>query len=1064
MITIAIMIFGIRSGQNMNISFLPEIEYPEFIVLCDYPNSSSEEVEKYIVRPLEESISAIAGISDILSYSRDGYGIINIQFRWDIDAKYTLLRLREKIDAITDAFPENAERPYIMDFNPGSLPIIQFTFSGNSSLAELSTFAEDVIKPRLSQIDGVASAMITGMPKSAIQIIVDQQKCELYNIDFNNIQSAILANLPDKSFSYEVKVGYARHKLTVEFPIKNLQQMLKLPINNNTNESIPLGSIAEIKQEPIPFYSHNYDNLNPALTISVFKESGANAIDASKIAVDEINRIAGKFPDFKFNIIKNQGEYVSQSMSSLKQSILLGAILAFFIILLFLKDIRYSVILALIIPVSLFFTFNALYLHDITFNIMTLGGLALGIGLIVDNGIVMLDSINKNFNPTDIDNSIYLGVKKVSRAIVGSTFTTIAIFFPIIYVKGYAAILFKEQALAIIYVLVVSLLAAITLIPAFFKMSINNKKKEFHKEELQEMFILKRIFMRGVRFLFFLPLYLLSILEKGFSMLLKPFYFIFDFGYNWFEEKYHQLLDFFLEKKHMLFILLAFLVLMTIGGWKFLLIKQYWPEIASDKVEITIDIPGEYPYEIIQKETGNSIKNLKNIGNVRNVSVSTYDPYSGALNSIQTINFTPGFYTIQFFINLEQKIQSKNFKREKYKDAISLPFTQINIQQPSPLQKEISGKKGKNIIVYLESDKEQSKRNAAEMMVNWLNGLESVHEIAINEGGIKQVLTANFKEEILAKYDINPTASAEKLKLITSGTKIGLWQDGSHKIPIYLNANGSGVKSINSIMTKKNNLINLPIRNEQLFNISKTDKKLEHKRVNKKSVISVEAFTPTKNINDLSNKINRWIREHQFENVDIFLSGESQRTAKSFSDLMKAFLLATIIVYLILAAQFESFLHPFNIILTVPIGFIGAILGLLVFGLSLNVISIIGIVMLIGIGVNDAIVKLDYMVYLKQTAKLSTRESVLQTSRDKFRPVMMTTLTTIVAMLPMAFGYGGNAEINQPLAVTIIGGLTFTTILTLFVTPVVFELMEGKTTVSIQQAAAISNDGKTDDH
>ncbi len=1039
MLTIAIVIFGIRSGQNMNISFLPEIEYPEFIVLCDYPNSSVEEVEKYIIRPLEESISAISGISDIISYSRDGYGIIHIQFRWDIDVKYTLLRLREKIDAMSDRFPDNAERPYIMDFNPGSLPIVQVTFSGETSLSELSTFAEDVIKPRLSQIDGVASAMVTGMPKKAIQIIVNPQKCEQYNVDYNHIQSAILANLPNKSFSHEVKVGYARHKLTVEFPIKNLQQMLNIPITNNYNDHIKLGKIASIKQEPLPFYGHNYDNGNPALTISIFKESGSNAIEAAQMAIAEINKINEKFPDFKFNVIKNQGKYVQQAMDSLKQSILLGAWLAFFVILLFLKDVRYAIILALIIPVSLLFTFNALYLHSITFNIMTLGGLALGIGLIVDNGIVMLDAINKNFNQGTVDRSIHRGVKEVGRAIAGSTFTTIAIFFPIIYVKGYAAILFKEQALAIIYVLVVSLLAALTLIPAFFKMSISRQKRNNHDDELNEKFLVKRFLMKGIRFLVFLPGYLLKLSEKLLSLLLKPFYYCFDKAYNWLEDKYHQFLDIYLNNKKLLFLELFIILVIAFIGWQFFLSKQYWPEVSSDRIEITIETSGEFPYDIIQAETQRTIQQLRRIENVKNVSVNTFDPYSGSKNSLQAINFTPGYYTIQFFINLNTAIKDKQFSREIYKEAISLPFSQIAISRPTPLQKEMSGKKGKNIVVYLQSENKAAQTKKAQELAQWLK--KQATEVTINAGGVKLVYMANFNERILKKYNLPPEQSAKKLKILASGERIGLWQEGSHKIPIYLNAGQSNIKSLPKLMEQKNNLRHLPLRNEQLFNITKTEKVLEQKRVNKKQVVSVEAFTPTNNISALTTDLENWIRDNQSPKVDVFLSGDSLRTAKSFSDLFKAFLLATVIVYLILAAQFESFLHPFNIILTVPIGFMGAVLGLMIFGLSLNVISIIGIVMLIGIGVNDAIVKLDYMVALKQQ-KLSVREAVLQTSKDKFRPVMMTTLTTIVAMLPMAFGYGGNAEINQPLAVTIIGGLFFTTLLTLFVTPVVFEMME----------------------
>jgi HAE1 family hydrophobic/amphiphilic exporter-1 len=1038
MFTIALAIFGFRSMQNIRTSFLPEIEYPEFIIVCDYPNSSAEEVARYITEPLEGSLASLPALQDMISYSRDGYAIIDLKFEWKIDAHYTLLRIREKIDVVSSSFPKGAQRPFIMDFNPGSMPIVEFTFSGPCSLPELSRFAEDVIKPRFSQIDGVASALIEGIPTDAVMIIVNSEKCSMYDVSHAEIESAINNNLPNRSFSQRVKVGYAEHSMTINFPIDNIGDLLNIPVKNN-GSVIKLGNLARVRQMPVTFRSQVYNDTIPALNVNLYKESGSNAIEASRMAVEELEKLEKSYPEFDFQIIKNQGEYVEESMSGLKQSIGLGAFFAFFVILLFLKDFRYSIILSIVIPVSLLLTFNALFLHNITFNIMTLGGLALGIGLIVDNGIVILDSINKNYDPADMDKSIYLGTKKVRRAIAGSTFTTVAIFFPIIYVKGYAAVLFKEQALAITYMLLASLIAAITLVPSLFKVSLRPKRE---KQVIEKRKGFRAFIIKVFGYLLRLPLKVFTYSGRMFSFLLAPVYRGFDFIYFKIKDRYHHALVRILNNKKLLLALLLSIAGIAFAGYKFVLSRQYWPDVPSNLVEIQVDIPAEYPFEIIREETEKTISNLLNSENVAKVICKTHDPFSVSHSSVQDYMIGPGYYSIDFKLLLKYPIKSDGFSRSEYSNRVTLPYEKLAINHPTALKKELSGRGGKNFIVYFNGDNHAGRNRLAAQYAGFLKNHTPAKEIIINDGGRKNMFVADYRESVLEKYNLNPGNTAAMLKTMTGGQNIGWWEKGEDKLPILLQVDTVGIKEMSHVLAKINNPASVSIRNEQIFDIRKTAKLVEELRVNRKPVISVEAHSGPGDLAGIHRKTEEWIQGNGNRDIEMFIAGESKRIFESFSDLYKSFLLATIIVYLILAAQFESFLHPLNIILTVPIGVIGSIIGLMICGLSLNVISLIGVVMLIGIGVNDAIVKLDYMVFLKQNEKFSTREAVLKASEDKFRPIVMTTMTTIVAMLPMAFGYGGNAEINQPLAVTIIGGLFFTTVLTLFVTPVVFEIME----------------------
>jgi len=1037
MFTLVLAIFGYRSMRNINNSFLPEIGYPEFVIVCEYENSSSEEIEKFITRPLEETFSSLNSLLDIVSYSRDGFAIINLQFSWDIEARYTMLRIREKINSIYDTFPTGTKKPFIMDFNPSSMPIMEFVVSGENDISGFNDFAKDVIKTKFPQVDGIAGALISGLPDEGIQIIIDNEKLANYGIQLKDVERAIKDNLPDRSFSNRVKVAYAVHSLTIKFPIHNVQDMLFIPINNSKQVPIKLKNIANVKKSALPFYSHVYNDTSSALFVSVFKESGTNSITASKNALSLIENLKKEFPKYKFNITKDQGSFVDQAISSLQQSIGIGAILAFFVILLFLKNFRYSLIIATVIPVSLLFTFNAMFFHNITFNIMTLGGLALGIGLIVDNGIVVLDSIEKKHKIEKNDASIFQGMKQVRRAIIGSTFTTIAIFFPIVYIKGYTAVLFKEQALVIIYVLLISLFASLTLVPVLFKIF----SKEKNETKITEN---KSIIYRIIQsiFRFFSSIFIM--ISKAFSFFLNPVYKTFDFVYEFVYKKYHQLLEYFLNHKLRLFLFIFLFFIIVLTGYKFLLSKQYWPNVPIDMIEIRVNTSTSYPYQILKKQTKETINNLSNIQNVSFVITKNYDPYSVDYSNINSILAKPGYYTILFSVKLDKAIVKNKIDREKFKKAIILNYNDVKIDYPSPLNKEISSKKNNNFIVNFSGKNEYECLKQVKELEKYLKNNTVAEDITINDGGIKQVYTFNFNMSAINKYGLSTYNTADELQSSISGKQIGYWQENRDKIPIILFTDSVGVKSQSRILQNINDPSNIPLRNSQLFDHEISKKKLERKRVNRKSVISLSAFVNQRYLKRVSDKTNKWINERENKNVKIFISGESVRTARSFYDLFLTFLLAIIIVYLILAAQFESFLHPINIILIVPIGVAGAIFGLILFGLSLNIISIIGMVMLIGIGVNDAIIKLDYMILLSKDKKLSTREIVLIASRDKFRPIIMTTLTTIVAMLPMALGLGGNSEINQPLSISIISGLSFTTILTLFITPAIFEIMSKK--------------------
>lgn len=1008
MIALALSIFGWQSLQQLETSLLPEIEYPEFVIISEYKGGSAEEIENAITLHLEEAISSLPGLQDVVSSSRDGLSIVTAQFHWDIDHRFTLLRIREKIDAVYDRFPKGTNRPYIMDFNPGSLPVLELILTGDADLLLLGEFARDVLKPRFSQIEGIAAATVTGYPKESVQIEINSSECARLGITAEHIVQSVQDNLPNQPISSIVRVGYAEYPLTVEFPYESPNDLIHIPIQNPNDIPITLSHVAKVVVKPIEHHSMVYRNETPSLSIQLFKESGASTVSATQSALVLIKKLSQTYSEMNLSVLSNRGEFVEQSIMGLKQAIIFGAMLAFIIILLFLQDFRYAILLSTVIPVSLLFAFNALFLHGISLNIMTLGGLALGLGLIVDNGIVVIESIFNEIEKERSFKSVLKGVQKVARAITGSTLTTIAIFLPIVYVKGYASVLFKQQALTISYTLLISLFAAVFLIPAsyhFFLLNKQNNKK-----------------------------------KNSFS-LFKPFYREFQKIYDKIEAFYHKILIKALNNKRVVF---GFLTLFfVVAGILFsALPKQYWPSVPNNRVEIKASVPSSIPFEVVKKQTEKTIRNLGKLFNVSGISTRLVDPMDVSAGNIQDVLSSPGTYSIYFSLELKNQLAPDEFNRDLFLNKIDLSHSDISLYQPAKVSQGMMGQSKKNFAVYISGENSLVVKESVLALTDYFKSVDFMRDVSAEFGGEQMVKSAQFDDQTLAFFQMTPKKLADDLLIKTSEKQIGLWQEKLHAIPVIARWDSAGVKPIETILSTFHAPGKTLQRTEQLLTIENKQKIREVNRVNRKRVASVTANIPAHRLEDATKILNQWIEKNQQSGLTISVSGDSDRIAKSYNDLFLAFIMAVILVYLILAAQFESFIHPINIILTVPMGLAGAILGLTLFQQSLNVMSIIGVVMLIGIGVNDAIIKVDYMNFLFKRKKESVREAILLTSGEKFRPVMMTTLTTIVAMLPMAFGFGGNVEMNQPLAITIIGGLSITTVLTLIITPVVYEAGE----------------------
>ena len=1045
-LTLALGIFGLRAWQQLETALLPDLEYPEYFIVTRFPGGSPEEMEQLVSKPLEEVLASLPGIQDIISSSREGVSLIEVQFDWGIDFRFTLLRIREKIDAILTRLPDGVERPFIMDFNPNSIPIMELAIhSPEMSLVTLAELARQVFKPRFSQLDGIASAQLTGAPEPVVQIRIQPEKIRQYQLNPLEVAQNIRRNIPADPVNARVRVGYSEFPLNVDLRLNGLSDFLRMPIETE-RQALRLGDIAKIVSEPLPRQTRTFFDSTRVIGVNLYKEAGGNTVAASESALDLIHLLERQYPDVTITVLKNQGDFVSRAIDGLKQALLLGAVLAFIVILLFLKNFRISLILSLVIPLSLLVTFIVLHLQGITLNIMTLGGMALGIGLILDNGIIVSESIARDAQKNlPGEQPVISGTTKVGRAIVGATLTTIAIFFPIIYVRGYASILFRNQAAALIYMLLISLYAALTLLPAAIHSFVTNKKTRRANPVVMSnpeanvstgrlrLSLLKSVFGHGLGEAAAKPAHFmksfLGYISWGFDRL-----------YQGTERNYHVLLERVLDHK-----VVACLAALGLFGLTLLIYarlpRQYWPVVPARSIELSLTVPTSMPYSQLRGELTTTTRRLLALQEVDHILARIIDPREAITGAVESATQTAGLYHLNLILLLHQKTDAGEIFRTKLQERITLPTTHLTISPAGQLQQEFLSRDRKNFIVHLSGENPGVLAARAEQVTAFLHTLSGPENISTESGGTIPTLSLQPDAWSLRRHGVSPSFLANLLGQQTQPLQMGDWHNGARKIPVFLLWETPESKGLEHLLSYPTGIHPFSPALSQLVRVESRQSVADIVRVNRKRVLSVQSDVPAHRLSGAVKDFQTWATGHTTAGVEMTMAGESRRIARSFSELGMAFLLAVVLVYLILAAQFESFIHPLNIILTVPMGLVGAILGLFLFQQSINIIALIGIVMLIGIGVNDAIIKVDYINYLRTQEGLALRAAILRASAEKFRPVMMTSLTTIMAMLPMLMGFGGGA-FNTPLAATIIGGLVFTTVLTLIFTPVLYEVFD----------------------
>ena len=1068
MFFLAILLLGVVSLRQLSVDLLPNINYPRLSVITQYPGVAPQEVETLVTRPLEASVSRIPGLRRVESISQEGLSILSLEFSWGTDMDFALLHTREKLDNVL--LPEDVDEPTIIPLDPQSRPILILSVSAPESLLEIKELCEELIKPRLEQIEGVGSAEIAGGVEREIQVEVHPELMALYQLTIDEIAQKI------DSFNRNLQGGTIRkgrfkYAIRVVGEFEEVKELNSIVLKATTQRGmVRLKDVATVKDSIKEREGITRLNGEESIGVLVRKESGANTVKVTQVVHRVLDEIRQENPELNIFVVYEQARYIRNAISSVVKSILFGALLAFLVLLIFLQDVKTPVIIATVIPISVIATFNILYFQNITLNIMSLGGLALGIGMLVDNSIVVSESIfrHKTLGKPGIK-AAYEGTREVGMAVTASTLTTVSVFLPIIYIHGLAGQLFKDQALTVTFSLLASLFVSLTLLPMLasrelpldLSQEVSHQRMKDHWQKLISQPSWKPVYLlpftlviwlgqKALRLVYLLLDFILSLFTQlivlGSNYLFRPLkpviHGLFQ-GYNrlysYFADWYHRFLVVALQRKGRVLVI-SFLILAITAMVGAFLPRELLPKPEAQSFEINLETPVDYSLEQTAQVVGLIENWLISSGKVKDVFSQI-----GVVSGMEAYNPEVSLNTSRLYVELKHPRDVDPVLENLRQWLERWPELRYSLVKEQSTLAQFLAFSTAEVGLKIKGDDLRILGNLAQQLTTQLKEIPGIADVRTNLRQGKPVYLVRIKSQALEKYQISPAVVSSYLVNAIRGRIASQFNELDKKYDIRVRWDEKQREDLDKILNSSYPYQGTAIPLRDLVSYELVEGPQEIRRENQQREVLVTANLEGRKISQVIPEIRNKMAELDLPpKYRIEFGGEQEEMTRSFRSLIFALSLAALLVYMIMAAQFESLIHPLIIILALPMGLVGAVWALLITGQTLNVISVIGMVVLAGIVVNDAIVKIDYTNQLRRQG-LTLREAILEASRVRLRPILMTTVTTILGLFPMALGLGRGSELQQPLAITVIGGLALATFLTLILIPLIYELVEKRT-------------------
>jgi HAE1 family hydrophobic/amphiphilic exporter-1 len=1005
---LAVVIFGLFSLSKLPIDLYPDIDTNTIMVMTAYPGASASDIENNVTRPLENILNSVSNLKHITSRSSENMSLITLEFEFgkeDIDVLTN--DVRDKLDMVSSSLPDDAETPIIFKFSTDMIPIVLLSVQANESQPALYKILDDRVANPLARIPGVGTVSIAGAPQREIQVYCDPVKLEAYHLSIETISAIIGAenrNIPGGNFD----IGSETYSLRVEGEFKDARQMEDIVVGTSGGANIYLRDVARVVDTVEERAQETYNNGVKGAMIIVQKQSGANSVNISKKVAQVLPRLQKNLPsDVKLGVIVDTSDNILNTIDSLTETVLYALLFVVVVVFLFLGRWRATLIISITIPLSLIASFIYLAMTGNTINIISLSSLSIAIGMVVDDAIVVLENVTTHIERgSDPKQAAVHGTNEVAISVIASTLTMIAVFFPLTLITGMSGVLFKQLGWMMCIIMFISTLSALSLTPMLCSKLLRLQKKQ------------SRAFT-----LFYKPI------EKGLDAL--------DTGYA-------RLLNWAVRHRPIVivgciaFFIISLLCAKGIG-------TEFFPAQDNARIAVKLELPigtrKEIAQQLSEKLTYQWMTEFKGIMKVCNYTVGQADS-DNTFASMQD----NGSHIVSFNISLVDPGDRKETleevcdrMREDLKAYPEFSKAQVILGGSSS---GMSAQATADFEVY-GYDMTQTDSVASRLKRSLLT-VSGVSEVNISRSDYQPEYQVDFDREKLAMHGLNLSTAGNYLRNRINGAIASKYREDGEEYDIkvrYAPEHRTSLADIENILIY--NAQGEGVRVKELGRVVERFAPPTIERKDRERIVTVSAVISGAPLGDVVAAGNKIIEQMDLpSDITVQIAGSYEDQQESFADLGTLGILIVILVFIVMAAQFESLTYPFIIMFSLPFAFSGVLMALFFTGSTLSVMSLLGGIMLIGIVVKNGIVLIDYITLCRERG-MAVLHSVVTSGKSRLRPVLMTTATTVLGMIPMAIGGGQGSEMWSPMAIAVIGGLTISTILTLVLIPTLYCIFAG---------------------
>ncbi len=1096
MATVAITLLGFISLSRLKVNLLPDLSYPTLTIRTELPGAAPAELENLISRPVEEAAGVVRNVRSVRSVSRSGQSDVIVEFSWGTEMEFASIEIRERLDLLW--LPVEASRPLLLRFDPSSEPVMRVAFvdesakgvSNEDRLKFLRRFADDRIKLAIESVDGSAAVKVSGGFEDEVQVYVDQQRLAQLKLSIEQVTARIGAENVNLSGG-RLEQGTQRFLVRTMNEFDTLEDMANSVIATVDGQPVYLKDVARVEEGYKDRTAITRLNGDECIELAVYKEGDANTVQLAQGIRAKLETLEKTLPaGTKLVPVYDQSKFIASAVSDVSQAALWGGLLSILVLYFFLRDAWATIVTGIVIPVTVVGIFVMMYAFDLTLNVMSLGGIALSVGMLIDNSVVILEAIarRKEAGQSTID-AAREGTAEVATAVTASTLTSVAVFFPMVFVSGIAGQLFRDQALTVTFAQIISLMIGITLVPMLtaWRARLGDAEKPLAPDagEPRETVVALQAYARAapanlrvvdivrpwrplaapqrvrfrpfwwciaalrwisgalgwlrqlaITFLVRTTRLMFGLAGKLFGVVLSPFLWITQAAYRALDRNYPRLLAWALARRGVVlggaFAMLAVTALILPG-----LGTELIPQLSQGEFTVKMRLPAGAPLETTDRQIArihDAARTLPNLDSAYAVA--------GSGNRLDANPVDAGENTGNLDVRLRAPIDRQGEERamQSMRERLSdIPGAQYEFTRPSLLTLATP------VEVVLAGYDLERLSSAANAVRTRMEGSGAFRDVRSSiEGGHPEIQIV-FDQERASQLGLAVRDIADRVVSNVRGDLATRYRLQEKKIDVLVRSVDTRAASIEEV---RNLVVNpgsdRPVPLSAVADVRLASGPAEIRRANQERVAVISAAPASGDLGDATRVAQQILAETTLPvGVTGSVSGQSEEMTQSFRSLGLAFALAVFLVYLVMASQFESLLHPFVILFTIPMGLIGSVWGLYLTGTTINSVALIGLIMLAGIVVNNAIVLIDAINQARERG-LEKIEAIKLAGRTRLRPILITSVSTIIGLIPMAIGIGEGAEIRRPMAITVIAGNLVATFLTLVVIPVLYAVLDRK--------------------